>query len=153
MSLDPNQPTDQVVSSEWPSWIRAMAVAINAVTAGAGFTVTNLVVDGGATSLTIGHELSAVGHEVIFASCLTGATLATILGGTDGQIKTFIYEDSAVDMLDGVKSDGKFYLNEAVALVTFLPELDDVLCLVNVGGDGALAYGYWKELYRSISLK
>ena len=153
MSLDANQPTDQALVSSLPGWIRAARAAINAIIAGSGFGVTDLVVDGGATSLTVGHELSAVGHEVIFASCLTAATLATILGGTHGQIKTFIFLDGNLDFTDDLKANGQFYLNQ-LALSDFHPAIDDVLCLVNVGGDaGVSTHGHWKELYRTISVK
>jgi len=155
MALNANRPTDQAPVSELPSYIREDRAEINAVTTGSGFTVTDLVVDGGATSLTIGHELSAVGHEIIFATCLTAAELATILGGTHGQLKTIIFGDNNIDMRDGLKADGKFYLNQLPALGLFnpMPDVDDILCLVNVGGDGAGAHGYWRELYRTISVK
>ena len=79
--------------------------------------------------------------------------LATILGGTEGQIKTFLFQNSTVDLLDGAKADGKFYLDHLPALTNFEPELNDTLSLVNVGGDGAAVYGYWHELYRTISVK
>jgi len=151
--MDATAPTDQVLVSEIPGYIRAGRVAINAIIAGSGFTVTNLVVTGGVTYLTVGTELYAVGHEMVFATCLTAATLARILGGTDGQIKTFVFGDSNIDMTDGVKNNGKIYLNEPVALVTITPAIDDVLCIVNVGGDGAAEHGYWKELYRTDSVK
>lgn len=152
MSLDVTKPEDQTLVNELAAYIRANRAAINAVTSGAGFGVTNLVVAPGTTSLTIGTNLLAVGHEVVI---VTGgvAVLATILGGTEGQIKTFIFQNSTVDLLDGVKANGEFYLNHLPALTNFEPEPDDVLSLVNVDGDGAAVYGYWKELYRTISVK
>lgn len=153
MSLDPNKPTDKIPVSELPSYIRENRAAINAVTTGAGFGVTNLNVATGATSLSIGTDLLAVGHEVVIVTGLGVAVLATILGGTEGQIKTFIFQDANVDLTDGVKSDGKFYLNQLPALSDFQPQQDDVITLVNIGGDGASVYGYWKELDRNISIK
>lgn len=153
MSLDPNKPTDQVLVSELAAYIRESRAAINAVTSGAGFGTTNLDVAGGTTSLSVGTDLLAVGHEIVIITGLGLATLATILGGTDGQIKTFIFQDNNIDLTDGLKADGKFYLNQLPALSDFQPEQDDIIALVNVGGDGASAYGYWKELYRTISVK
>jgi len=152
MSLNVSKPEDQVLVSQLAAYIRENRVAINAVTSGAGFGVTNLAVASGATSLTIGTDLLAVGHEIVI---VTGgvAVLETILGGTEGQIKTFIFQNSLVDLLDGTKASGKFYLNHLPALSNFEPELDDVLVLVNVDGDGAAVYGYWKELYRTISVR
>ncbi len=153
MTLNVREPTDQRMVNELPLYIREDRAAINAVTTGAGFSVNNLTITVGTTSLTVGTELAVVGHEIVN---LTGdglSTLATILGGTDGQIKTFIFQDTNVDMTDGVKSAGKFYLDHLPALSDFTPAQDDILCIINVGGDGASSYGYWKELYRTISVK
>ncbi len=153
MPLDSNQPTDQVPVSDLPSYIREGRVAVNAVVGGTGLAVNNLDVALGDTSLSVGTDLAAVGHEIVFITGLGAAELATILNGTDGQIKTFVFLDGNLDFLDGVKNSGKFYLNQ-VALSLFHPAIDDVLCLVNVGGDaGASTHGYWKEFYRTISVK
>jgi len=153
MTLDINQPTDQALVSTWPAWVRASRAAISALTAGTGLGVTNLTVAGGSTSLSVGVDLLSVGHEVVIITGSGLSTLATILGGVDGQIKTFIFQDNNIDITDGVKSDGEFYLDQLPALSNFTPEQDDILCLVNIGGDGASVYGYWKELYRTISVK
>ena len=151
--MDSNQPTDQVPVSELPAYIREGRVAINSVVAGTGLAVNNLDVALADTSLSVGTDLAAVGHEIVFITGLGAATLATILNGTDGQVKTFIFLDGNLDFTDGTKDSGKFYLNQ-VALSDFHPAIDDVLCLVNVGGDaGASTHGYWKELYRTISVK
>lgn len=149
---DVTKPEDQVPVSQLPAYIREDREAINAVTSGAGFGVTALDVAPGATSLTVGTDLLAVGHEIVV---VTGgvAVLATIIGGTNGQIKTFIFQNSTVDLLDGAKNSGKFYLDHLPALTNFEPELNDVLSMVNIGGDGAAVYGYWLELYRTISVK
>ena len=146
---DVTKPEDQVPVSQLPAYIREDRAAINAVTSGAGFGVTALDVAPGVTSLTVGSDLLAVGHEIII---VTGgvAVLATILGGTNGQIKTFIFQNSTVDLLDGVKNNGKFFLNHLPALTNFEPDLNDILTLVNIGGDGAAVYGYWLELDRTI---
>lgn len=152
MSLNVNKPSDEILVSQLPAYIREDRVAINAVTSGAGFGVTNLIVAPGATSLTVGVDLLSVGHEIVI---VTGgvAVLETILGGTEGQIKTFVFQNSLVDLEDGAKANGEFYLNHLPALSNFEPELDDVLSLVNVLGDGAAVSGYWKEFYRTISVK
>ena len=153
MSLDSNQPTDRVPVSELPAWIRASRAAINTVTAGTGLAVNNLGVALGTTSLSIGTDLAAVGHEIVIITGLAAVTLATILGGTDGQIKTFVFQDGNIDFTDDTKADGQFFLNQ-VALTDFNAALDDVLCLVNIGGDGGVSdHGYWKELYRTIDVK
>lgn len=153
MTLNVNKPTDQEFVSVLPAYIRENRATINAISVGSGFGITELDIAFGTTSLTIGVDLLNVGHEIVIVTGLGVATLATILGGTAGQIKTFIFQDANVDLIDGVKSDGKFYLNQLPALSNFEPQQDDVLTLVNVGGDGASAYGYWKELDRCISVK
>lgn len=153
MSLDVSEPNDERLVSEIPSYVRQDRVAINALVSGAGFGTTALDITGGTTSLTVGVDLLAVGHEVVVVAGAGVATLETIVGGTNGQIKTFIFQDSNVDLKDGVKADGKFYLNHLPALSDFAPDIDDVLELINVGGDGAAVYGYWKESYRTISIK
>ncbi len=157
MSLDSRQPTDQALVSELPSWIRASRAAINAMAAmyslETGLGVTNLTVGGGTISLDIGTDLLAAGHEIITIFGGGISTLATILGGMDGQVKIFIFQDNNIDLTDGLKADGEFYLNQLPALSNFAPEIDDVLALLNVGGDGVANHGYWKELYRTISVK
>jgi len=153
MSLDPSKPSDSALVSELAAYIREDRVAINSVVSGAGFGVTNLDIAAGTTSLSVGTDLLAVGHEIVIVTGLGVAVLATILGGTDGQIKTFIFQDANIDLIDGAKSNGKFYLNQLPALSNFEPQQDDVLTLVNIGGDGASVYGYWKELYRNLSIK
>ena len=70
MPLDSNQPTDQVPVSELPAYIREGRVAVNAVTAGTGLAVNNLDVALGDTSLSVGTDLAAVGHEIIFMTGL-----------------------------------------------------------------------------------
>ena len=153
MSLDPSKPSDSALVSELPAYIRENRIAVNSVVTAAGFGVTNLDIAAGTTSLSVGTDLLAVGHEIVIVTGLGVAILATILGGTDGQMKTFIFQDANIDLIDGAKSNGKFYLNQLPALSNFEPQQDDVLTLVNIGGDGASVYGYWKELYRNLSIK
>ena len=153
MTLNVNEPIDQRAASELPGYIRENRVEINTLAAGGAVAQTNLTVSAGMVSLAIGTELSAVGLETIFVTGSGVAALATILGGTDGQIKVFIFNDANVDLVDGVKSGGAFYLNHLPALSNFAPQQGDVIALRNIGGDGASVYGYWKELYRTIAVK
>jgi hypothetical protein len=138
--------------SELAAFIRETRAAVNAVTTGTGFSTTTLALTG-ETSLTVGTELADVGHELIFATSTGASVLATILGGTDGQVKTFIFGDTNIEITDDTADSGQFYL-EQVALSNFAPEQHDVLCLINEGGDGGVAnHGYWKELYRTVSVR
>jgi hypothetical protein len=154
MTLDVSQPTDQVLVSELPTYIRQDRVEINSVVAGGIMAQTDLTVTVGMTSLSIGGNLSTAGLETIVVTGTGVAVLETILGGSDGQIKIFIFSDSNVGLLDGdAKELGKFYLNQLPAGGTLACQQDDVIAFRNVGGDGASVYGWWKELYRTISIK
>ena len=153
MTLDTTKPTDQVLNSELPSYIRENRVAINAVSGSGNVGSTDLTVSAGTTQLVVGTDLGSYGYEIVKITGSGAATITKILGGTEGMVKVFIFQDSNIDFTDGVKSDGKLYLNQLPALSDYSPSQDDVIALVNIGGDGASNYGYWKELYRLDAVK
>jgi len=153
MTLAANEPTDQRTVSELPGFIRENRVAINAVSGSGNVGFTTLAVGAGAVSLTVGSEIGSYGLEIINCTGVGVATLATILGGSAGMVKVFILGDANVRFTDGPKLTGQFYLDQLPALSDFLPQIDDVLAIVNIGGDGAAVYGYWKELWRLTSVK
>lgn len=144
--LTPSEPTDQRMVSELASYIRENRAAINSM------KISTLEVSTGATFLTIGTELNDEQLEVVVISGEGAATLATIQDGTAGQIKIFIFQDGNLDLTDGVKSGGKFFLDQA-ALSDLSADQDDVLAIVNIGGDGGTTQGYWQELFRLIDSK
>ncbi len=153
MTLNASEPSAVRLVSELPAYMRETRAAVNAVTTGTGFSTTTLLL-AGETSLTVGTELADVGHELVFITSTGASVLATILGGFDGQVKTFIFGDGNIDLTDGVASDGKFFLDQA-ALTNFAAAQYDVLSIVNIGGDGdwTSENGYWKELYRAVSAR
>ena len=154
MSLDVTKPTDQVTVAELPTYIRENRAAINAIVGSDNFGVVDLEVTAGATSLAIGTELSSDGIELVIISGAGLADIATITGGTEGQIKIFVFQDANIDIADGnAKINGVFYLNHLPAGSDFDAQQDDVLAVVNIGGNGAAIYGYWKELFRFLSVK
>jgi len=154
MTLNVSEPADTRMISEIATYIRESRVAINAISGGGNVGATILEVTAGATSLTVGSEIGSYGFEIIIISGAGLATLATILGGTAGQVKVFVFQDTNIDITDGdAKINGVFYLDQLPAGSDFDAQIDDVLAVVNVGGDGAAVYGYWKELYRTISVK
>jgi len=153
MTLNANQPTDQVLNSEIPAYIRANRVAINSVSGSGNVGITELEIALGVTSLTIGSDVGSYGFEIVKVSGAAAVVIATMLGGSEGQVKVFVFQDANVDITDGAKADGKFYLNHLPALSDYVPEQDDVLAVVNVDGDGAAVHGYWKELFRTTSVK
>ena len=153
MTLSVTQPTDQELNACWPYWIRTLAAAINAIELDpASVTTNNLTIAAGDTALVIGVDLSTTRIEVIFISSVGEAEIEYLRAGIDGQIKVFIAQDDEVSFLDGVKSNGHIYLSQP-ALTALNMEQDDVLALVNIGGDGDAVYGYWKELWRDLSVK
>lgn len=153
MTLNVNQPTDQELNARWPYWIRTLAAAINSIELDPASVVTNeLVIAAGDTALVVGVDLSETRIEIIFISSVGEATIEYIRGGLDGQIKIFICQDDEVTFTDGPKSDGHLYLNQP-ALSNLNLEQDDVIAFVNVGGDGSSDYGYWMEMWRTLSVK
>lgn len=154
MTLDQTKPADREEVSDLPSYIREDRAAINAIVGSNSFGYTALSVAAGVTSLTIGTELGAYDIEVVNITGLGAATLETILGGTAGQIKKLIFQNALTKLEDGnAKANGVFYLNQLPAGSNFEPQQDDVLTLVNIGGDGGSTYGYWLEIDRKISVK
>ena len=154
MSLNINEPTDQRLVSELPSYIRANRVVINAVEA-SDSEVSNqdLLITAGDTALTVGTDLSISKIELIRITCIGVANIAQIRGGTAGQIKIFIFGSNTISFVDGIKSDGRLYLNQLPVASSFAAQVDDVIALTNVLGDGVTEYGYWKELWRQLSVK
>jgi hypothetical protein len=152
--MDTTKPLDTVLASELAAYIRETRVFANALAVGAGFGFTALTVPLGTTQLTVGSELLAVGIEVITVTGGGAATLTHILGGTAGQIKIFIFQDTLVRMDDGnLKDNGLLYLNHLPTGSDFSPNQDDIICLINIDGDGRVNHGYWKEVLRTLSLK
>jgi len=150
--MDANQPVDSVLVSSLPEWIRASRAAINTMVSGTGLGVTDIEATLGDTSWSVTTDLLEVGLEMVFVTGAGLAPLETILNGTNGQVKILVFGDGNVHLVDNTKVLGQFYLNQ-VALTTFEPEIDDVIALINVGGDGGTDHGYWKEVFRMISVK
>jgi hypothetical protein len=154
MTLNVNEPSDTRLISELASYIRENRAAISAIVGSDNFGSSTLEVAAGAVSLSVGTELSSDGIETVVISGAGLADIARILGGTDGQIKIFIFQDANIDFVDSIsKANGTFYLNHLPAGSDFSPTQDDIIAIRNIGGDGALTYGYWKELFRTLSVK
>jgi len=154
MSLDPNKPTDQELVSMWPYWVRKLVSSINNLEAGVvDIVFTDLTILGGATTLVIGTDLSTATKEYIKIDSSGAALINQIEGGAEGQTKTFIFQDNDISFVDGPKDTGQLYLNQLPALSTFNAQQDDVITLINIGGNGTDEYGYWKEISRQLSVK
>jgi len=154
MTLNINEPTDQRMVSELPGFIRQTRIAINAVSGSGNVGASEIDIPLGTTSLTVGTDLGLFGFESVMITGLGLATLETILGGTHGQVKVFVFQNALVRLADDLsKAGGTFYLNHLPAGDDFEPDQDDVLAVMNIGGNGGATPGYWIELYRTISVK
>ena len=152
--MDATKPTDQELISAIPAYIRETRAAVNAVIAEeSDVAITTLTISAGTTALVIGTTLLAVAIEVVKLNSLGAADIAQIRGGTEGQIKIFIFQGNNMTFADGAKALGALYLNQLPVGSLLAAQQDDVLALVNIGGNGSTEYGYWKELWRQISVK
>lgn len=154
MTLDVNQPTDQVLVSEIAKYIKEDREEINSISAGEANASTNLTIAGGITTLVVGasDDLDPANFETIVVTGTGVAGITSITGGMNGQVKIFIFQDSNVSFVDGVKSGGQMYLNHLPALSSFNAANGDILALRNIGGNGTV-HGYWKELWRQLAVK
>ena len=152
--MDATKPTDVEIVGALPAYIRETRAGVNALSSGSGVGVTALTIGAGAIALTVGTEVGIFGYEVLITNAGGAANIAKILGGTEGQTKKFIFQDNNVGIVDGAALGGNIYLNQLPALSTFATQINDVLELVNVGGDGGVTtHGYWQEVSRQIALK
>jgi hypothetical protein len=154
--LDVTKPTDQEHVAQLPYWIRQTRTELNSIQAlDSNIEVTNAVLGAGTTILVIPTNLTLALLEVAILSSGGICNIAAMQNGTHGQIKIFIFSDSNVKIIDGAKgATGNFYLNQLPVGSTLDAAIDDVLAVVNINGDGgATTHGYWKELWRQISVK
>ena len=151
MTLDASKPADTNLVSELPAYQRETRAAVNILEdaialLGAVATVTRLQVTAGQTTIVIGTDLTAIAYEVVFISGTGIAALTDITGGSEGQMKFFIFLDANVSF---VRDLTKIALNQPAVVTSFGNHTGDVLCLVNVGGNGSTVDGYWKEVFRA----
>ena len=152
--MDATKPNDTEIVGALPAYIRETRAGVNALSSGSGVGVTALTIAIGAIALTVGTEVGTFGYEVLITDAGGAANIAKILGGVEGQTKKFIFQDNNVGIVDGAALGGNIYLNQLPALSTFATQTNDVLELVNIGGDGGVTtHGYWQEVSRQVALK
>jgi len=151
--MDATKPTDTEQVSALPIYIREVRAAVNSISGSGNVGVTNLAIPPGATSLTVGTDIGRDGYEAVIVSAAVAVNISNIYGGTNGQIKVFVFTDNNVGIVDGLALGGALYLNQFPALSTFNAQTNDVLVLMNIGGDGATNHGYWKEIQRQLAVK
>ena len=160
MSLDASKPSDTGnVVADLAGHQRETRTAVNALESsiaglGAVSTHTDLVLSTGTTEINIPDNLSAIPSETINISGDGASSVASMTGGSAGQVKIFIFDDTDVDFDNSAtKANGTFFLNQPIVSASFGPAQYDILALVNIGGDGVSDNGYWQELYRSVSAR
>jgi hypothetical protein len=158
MTLDATKPTDQEVVAQLPYWIRQTRAEVNsiiAIVAGDFYDYNVVTLTAGTTTIDITTHLTDGNIEAIRLAADGACTLTGLTGGEAGQIKVFVFVDSNITLTDGAKdTNGHFYLNQLPALSNFDADVDDILALINIGGDGGVTTnGYWKELWRQVSVK
>jgi hypothetical protein len=153
--LDATKPTDVELVSALPLYIRENRISINSLLAGSSGDVgtTDLTISGGTTTLTVGTDLGNFGLDIVIVDADAAVNISNIYGGTQGQMKTFIFQDNNISIVDGLAAGGAIYLNQLPALSSFAAQTNDILTLVNIGGNGSTVHGYWKEIGRQIALK
>jgi len=151
--MDATKPTDVEILSALPAYIREVRAAVNALSGGGDVGVTELTIPAGTVALTVGTDLGLYGLEIVVVDAGAAVNIATINGGVQGQTKVFIFQDNNISIVDGLALNGAIYLNQLPPLSSFAAQTNDVLALVNIGGDGALVKGYWKEVFRQVALK
>jgi hypothetical protein len=154
--LDITKPTDQEHVAQLPYWIRQTRTALNAIQAlDSNIEVTDVALLAGTTGLIIPTHLTVALIEVVTIDSTGISNIATIQNGVHGMIKIFIFKDNNINIVDGLKdTNGNFYLNQLPVGTSLEAAIDDVLAVVNINGDGgATTHGYWKELWRQISVK
>jgi len=160
MTLDVSKPSDTGnLVSELAGYQRETRTAVNSLeaaiaTLGAISVQTTLNLSAGTTSIDIPTHLSAVPIEVINITGDGASDLASLTGGSKGQIKIFVLGDTDIAFDNSAtKANGTFFLNQPAVATSFGNAENDIIAMVNVDGDGATNNGYWQELYRNTSAR
>lgn len=151
--MDATKPTDAEQVSALAAYIREARAGVNALSAGTGVGTTTLNMAVGTTTLTVGTDLGNFGLDLARCTADAAVSIATITGGTSGQIHIIVALDNNISLVDGLAAAGHLYLNHLPALSSFAMQTGDVIALVNIGGDGGATLGYWRELWRQVALK
>ena len=123
-------------------------------TAGGGsgdYTAVNMTA--GQTSLVTGTDLTDVGIESIGLTADAAVNLTTMTLAVSGSIKHIIALDDDITVINNTASTvgGTLYLNSPTG-VNLAMATRDVLTVLNIGGDGVTAHGYWLELNRKLQV-
>ena len=103
-----------------------------------------MVLGAGETTLAVGTDLGDVPIEVVLFSSVGAEALGSVTNARSGQFKVFVMTNSNITF---THNDSYFDLNGAADLGAVV---DDVLCLLNIGGVPGVDEGYWLEVFRTL---
>jgi len=155
MTVDATKPTETEFVDTHAGYIRTLAAAMNALELNIqGVVATEFDLTTGDTTMDIDADISDALIEVLRLDMDAGggtADIATITGGTQGQIKIIIIEDTGITFSRSAsQADGTIWLNQTAGASDYGGTVGDILCLVNIDGNPATpTEGYWKELFRT----
>ena len=118
---------------------------------GSEYTAVNMAA--GQTALVTGTDINDVPTESIGLTADAAVNLTTMTLGVAGNVKWIIALDDDITLVQntGSTTGGTLYLNSPTG-VNLAMETGDVVGLVNIGGDGVTAHGYWMELNRKLQV-
>ena len=111
----------------------------------------------GQTALVTGTDINDVPTETIGLTADAAVNLTTLTLGVSGNVKWIVALDDDITLVSGIVNPivpgvgGIIYLNAPVG-VDLDMDTGDVVGLVNIGGDGVAAHGYWMELSRKLQV-
>jgi len=112
------------------------------------FYVTNVTLDPGQTDLVVGTDIEDCMIEIILIQAAAAETLENITGAREGNLKFIIPVNDNVSI---DRDNTKIKLKQPVANPTLQMLTDDVLVIINFGGDpDTTTDGTWLELYRTL---
>ena len=116
-------------------------------------TYTAVNMTAGQTALTTGTEINNVNIENIGLTADAAVNLTTMLLGEAGNTKVIIALDDDITLIQNSASTtgGSLNMNAPVG-VDLAMQTGDIVAFVNIGGDGLLSHGYWRELYRTLKV-
>jgi len=158
MTVDATRPLGTDLVSTLDDYIRENRVEINsiwtAISGGISYPNYNAVnMAAGSTSLVAGTDIDEAGVEMVGLTADAAVNLTTMTAAKAGAVKYIIALDTDITIIQntGSTTGGTFYLNSPSG-VNLEMSTRDVLVVVNIGGDGVAADGYWLELGRKLHI-
>jgi len=116
-------------------------------------TYTAVNMTAGQTSLVTGTSINNVTNETLGMTADAAVNLTTMTLGASGNVKIIIALDDDITLIQDASSTTGGTLNlNSPAGVDLEMQTGDIVGLVNIGGDGVISHGYWREMYRTLKV-